>query len=159
IAAVVGLGLRHLRRETVAFHTYFNESVQGLDIGAPVKFRGVTIGAVSNLQIAPDHRHVVVTEDIDAKTVAQLGLTHVPPDLRAQLGSQGITGVKFVSIDFFDPKLNPLPVLPFELPPNYIPAAPSMMKNLEDTLTQAMDKLPDLVDAVVAIATRVDRMV
>src|SRR5690606_1939640 len=83
----------------------------------------------------------------------------VPPDLRTQLGSQGITGVKFVAIDFFDPKSNPPPDLSFEVPEHYIPAAPSMMKNLEDTVTRAMDKRPERVDAVVAIATRVDRLV
>ena len=33
------------------------------------------------------------------------------------------------------------------------------MKNLEDTITHAMEKLPEMVDAVVAITGRVDRMV
>jgi ABC-type transporter Mla subunit MlaD len=83
----------------------------------------------------------------------------VPIDLRAQLGSQGITGVKFIAIDFFDVKSNPPPELPFTVPVNdYIPAAPSMMKNLEDSITKAMDRLPEMVDAVVMIMGRVDRL-
>ena len=83
----------------------------------------------------------------------------IPPDLRAQLGSQGITGVKFIAIDFFDVKTNPAPELPFDVPADhYIPAAPSMMKNLEDTITKAMERLPEMVDAVVVIMSRVDRM-
>ena len=83
----------------------------------------------------------------------------IPPDLRAQLGSQGITGVKFIAIDFFDVKSNPPPELPFAVPEDhYIPAAPSMMKNLEDTITKAMDRLPEMVDAVVMIMGRVDRL-
>jgi ABC-type transporter Mla subunit MlaD len=173
-AVAVGLGARSMRKETVAYHTYFNESVQGLDVGAPVKFRGVTIGHVSAIEVAADHRHVDVVEDIDVSDIKRLGLVEaesggsgfkkrprflVPPDLRAQLGSQGITGVKFVAIDFFDPRSNPAPPLPFEAPDNHIPAAVSMMKNLEDTVSKAAEKLPELVDAVVAITSRVDRMV
>src|SRR6185295_11283947 len=110
-------------------------------------------------------------EELDVKDIRRLGLEeknssplkhakfHVPPEMRAQLGSQGITGVKFIGIDFFDPATNPPPPLPFAPRENYIPASPSLMKNLEDTITKAMDKLPELVDAVVAITSRVDRMV
>lgn len=174
IALAVGLGAQSMRKETVVYHTYFNESVQGLDVGSPVKFRGVTIGHVAAIEVAPDHRHVEVIQELDVRDIERLGLTHagespkigrhkarflVPPDLRAQLGSQGITGVKFVAIDFFDPKTNPPLPLPFPPPENHIPAATSMMKNLEDTISKAAEKLPELVDAVVAITSRIDRMV
>jgi phospholipid/cholesterol/gamma-HCH transport system substrate-binding protein len=168
IALLVTIGARSMKKETVVYYTYFNESVQGLEVGSPVKFRGVTIGHVSAIEIAPDHRHVEVASELDVNDIRRMGLAEadakkarflIPPDLRAQLGSQGITGVKFVSIDFFDSKSNPPPPLTFPLPDHYIPAAPSMMKNLEDTITKAMDRLPELVDAVVAITSRVDRMV
>lgn len=171
VVTTIALGAQSMKKDTTRYHTYFNESVQGLDVGAPVKFRGVTIGFVSAIEIAPDHRHVDVIEELDVVDIKRMGLADagltkrgktrfsIPPDLRAQLGSQGITGVKFVSIDFFDPKTNPPPELPFQPHDNYIPSAPSMMKNLEDTITKAMDKLPELVDAVVAITSRVDRMV
>lgn len=174
IAIAVGLGAHSMRKETIAYQTYFNESVQGLELGSPVKFRGVTIGHVSAIEVAADHRHVQVTEELDVQDIKRLGLTEkaeghvfgkkttrflVPPDLRAQLGSQGITGVKFIAIDFFDPKTNPPPPLPFEPTENYIPSATSMMKNLEDTISKAAERLPELVDAVVAITSRIDRMV
>ncbi len=173
LATVVAFGAQRAKRETVAYHTYFNESVQGLELGAPVKFRGVTIGFVSAIEIAPDHRHVDVVSELDVVDIRRMGLAEasegsgpkkhyrflVPADLRAQLGSQGITGIKYVSIDFFDPKSNPPPPLPFPVPEEHIPAAPSMMKSLEDSVTKAMDRLPELVDAVVAIVTRVDGLV
>ncbi len=169
VVTAIALGAQRMKKDTMKYHTYFNESVQGLDVGSPVKFRGVTIGYVSGIEIAPDRRHVDVTEELDVDDIQRMGLSeggggkngsrfHVPPDLRAQLGSQGITGVKFVSIDFFDPATNPPPNLKFAVSGNYIPAAPSMMKNLEDTVSKAMDKLPELVDAVVTITTRVDRL-
>jgi phospholipid/cholesterol/gamma-HCH transport system substrate-binding protein len=169
VAAIV-FGAASMRKETVRYHTYFNESVQGLELGSAVKFRGVTVGNVSAIEIAPDHRHVDVISDLDVSDIKRLGLTElggdvrhkarfsIPPDLRAQLGSQGITGVKFVAIDFFDVASTPPPPLPFATPERYIPAAPSMMKNLEDTITKAMERLPVMVDAVVLIMARVDRL-
>ena len=165
VALLAGAGIR---KNTVKYHSYFNESVQGLDLGSPVKFRGVTIGTVSAIDIAPDHRMVDVVSELDSKSVIRMGLNEqgaggiaerfaIPADLRVQLNSQGVTGVKFVAIDFFDVKSNPLPVLPFDVPCNhYIPAASSMMKNLEDTITKAMDRLPEMVDAVVMIMRRID---
>jgi paraquat-inducible protein B len=168
ILAAVFVGGAHIRKDTILYHSYFNESVQGLDLGSPVKFRGVTIGNVSVIEIAPDHRMVDVVSELDTKHVKRMGLTEaghahgsekfsMPTDLRAQLNSQGITGVKFVAIDFFDVKSNPPPQLPFAVPTgHYIPAASSMMKNLEDTVTKAMDRLPEMVDAVVMIMKRID---
>jgi phospholipid/cholesterol/gamma-HCH transport system substrate-binding protein len=156
------------QKDMIRYHTYFNESVQGLDVGSPVKFRGVTIGHVCAIEIAPDHRMVDVVSDLDTLEIMRMGLTEagrkhgserfsIPPDLRAQLNSQGVTGVKFVAIDFFDVKSNPSPQLPFVPPQNhYIPAAASMMKTLEDTITKAMERLPEMVDAVVMIMGRID---
>jgi paraquat-inducible protein B len=168
ILVAIVLGGAGLHHDTIRYHSYFNESVQGLDLGSPVKFRGVTIGNVSAIEIAPDHRRVDVVSDLDTKHAKRMGLIDagtgrgkerfsIPPDLRVQLNSQGITGVKFVAIDFFDVKSNPPPVLPFKVPDeHYIPAASSLMKNLEDTVTKAMDRLPEMVDAVVMIMRRID---
>ena len=61
-----------------------------------------------------------------------------------------------MAIDFFNPETNPLPVLPFETPQNYIPAAPSLMKNLEDSIVRAVDALPVVSERIAAAATRVD---
>ncbi len=168
VLTVVAFGARSMQTRTISYYSYFNESVTGLEVGAPVKFRGVTIGQVANITIAKDHRMVEVRSDIILTDIARMGFQEsrkganvtflLPPDLRAQLGSQGITGVKFVAIDFFDPRTNPPPVLAFAPDENYIPAASSLFKSLEDTLTNAMDKLPDLINAIVAIAAKVDRV-
>lgn len=170
IAAAGLFGAAQFHKDTICYHSYFNESVEGLDVGSPVKFRGVKIGSVSAIEIAPDHRMVNVVSDLETSEVKRIGLAEsgkeergekfaIPPDLRVQLASQGISGVKFVTIDFFDVKSNPLPILHFSVPTDhYIPAAASMMKNLEATITQAMDRLPEMVDAVVMIMGRVDRL-
>jgi paraquat-inducible protein B len=170
VTIAIGIGLDRAHKKTVPYWTYFNESVQGLDVGAAVKFRGVTIGHVAEIGVAPDHRMVAVKCDLIVDDIERMGLVEdgvdprhtrflVPPDLRTQLGSQGVTGVRFVAIDFFDPKTDPPPVLSFSPPANYIPAATSIMKTLEETVTKAMDRLPDLVDATVTVMARVDRLV
>lgn len=58
------LGARSLRKEVVRYVSYFDESVQGLETGSPIKFRGVTIGNVGWIDVAPDHRHVEVTSEL-----------------------------------------------------------------------------------------------
>ena len=123
MGTVVALGARSLEKTTVTYRSYFDESVQGLDVGSPVKFRGVTIGSVSSIGIAPDHQHVEIGSELVVDQLNDLGLNvvgdrkapriAVPPELRVQLGSSGITGVKFVLIDFFSIADNPIMPLPF----------------------------------------------
>ena len=167
LCTVVFLGARSLHKESVSYKTYFDESVQGLEVGSPIKFRGVTIGNVSGIDIAPDGRHVGVTSDLTILDLNELGLAdgvgpksriRVPPDLRVQLASAGITGVKFLQIDFFVIKDNPPPVLPFPVPENYIPAAVSTMKNLEDAVVHAVDRIPELADGFLKVTVQVTRL-
>jgi ABC-type transporter Mla subunit MlaD len=165
-ATALVLGARSLREDSFSYHTYFDESVQGLEVGAPVKYRGVGVGAVSKIGIAPDKRHVDVVYTLRIPELARLGLVEresdtefpIPEDLRAQIGTQGITGVKLVDLDFFDSKTAPPPALPFEVAPRTIPAAPSLFKNLEASLTEAVKALPAVLDAATTAIERVDAL-
>src|SRR6266567_8698143 len=47
VLLVIGTG-RFLQKR-ITIETYFNESVQGLDIGSKVKYRGVVIGEVTKI--------------------------------------------------------------------------------------------------------------
>lgn len=168
LGLAVALGAKGTHRDTVRFVTYFNESVQGLDVGAQTTFRGVRIGSVGAITIAPDHRMVEVHCDVDVGAMERMGLwprgyykqrrelPRPPPDLRAQLGSQGFTGIRYVLIDFFDPKTNPPPELSFPTPENYVPATKSLSKGLEDSVTKALDGLTALSDAALETIGHVD---
>lgn len=167
LATITFLGAESLKKQVVSYQTDFDESVQGLEVGSPVKFRGVTIGSVSAIGIGPDRRHVVVTSELAVADLSGLGLSvgkgdrskiRVPADLRMQVASQGITGVKFLLIDFFDVTDNPPPQLPYPVPENYIPAAVSTLKNLEDAVVRAVNRIPEIADGIVVVLAKVNRL-
>jgi paraquat-inducible protein B len=167
IGSIAALGARSFEKETVSYQSFFDESVQGLDVGSPVKFRGVTVGSVSVINIAPDHRHVAVTCRLEVSELNELGLSAargpkagmaVPPDLRVQIGSSGLTDVKFISIDFFPISDNPIIALPFPTPENYIPSARSTMKNLEESVVHAVDRFPELADEIVQLLGKISKL-
>jgi len=162
--ALVVLGARSLHHDTIQFVTYFDESVQGLVLGAPTTFRGVPLGVVSGIHVAPDHRHVEVQMQLERNELRRAGYPESepdappPPDLRAQIGSQGIVGVKFVLIDYFDPQRNPPPELLFPPGHHYIPAAVSTLRNVEQAVVVALHQLPEVGAQVAGVLERLDRL-
>jgi len=156
VASLVVLGARNWNQASVNYVSYFDESVQGLEIGSPVKFRGVSVGRVGAIEIAPDRRHVEVTSELDTSHVERLklvaggpgesgkALLDAHPDLRVQLAQAGITGVKFILMDYFDPKDHPLVELPFPVPENYLPAIESVLQNLQNSVVKSADRLPSI---------------
>ena len=173
LATVGALVARSLRQEVGHYISYFDESVQGLEVGSPIKFRGVTIGSVGKIEVAPDHRHVEVESELGKAVLSRLGLDvaagpvkrgaakklEQPIDLRAQLASAGVTGVKFLQLDFFTVADHPPPELPFPVPKNYIPATSSSMKDIESSLVRTMNSLPEITDQVTRILGRIDLFV
>ena len=161
---LVLLGARSLHRDTIQFVTYFDESVQGLALGAPTTFRGVPLGYVSGIHVAPDHRHVEVMMQLERNELRRAGYRESEPDapppadLRAQIGSQGIVGVKVVLIDYFDPDRNPPPELPFPPGHHYIPAAVSTLRNVEQAVVLALHQLPEVGTRVAGVLERLDRL-
>lgn len=140
--AALGLGLHGRRAPAVAYHTRFDESVQGLEVGAPVKYRGVPIGNVTHIEVAPDHRLVDVELAVESRTSRRLELDTPPPDLRAVLSSQGLTGVKYVDLDLV------AGAVAAPMPPRTFASEPSLGKQLE----QHGRVLADEVHGVIADA-------
>lgn len=166
LGAVVWLGAIAMNREQIEYKTYFDESVQGLELSSPVKFRGVTLGNVTGIDVAADRRHVEVAFSMEVRSLDQLRLLGagrhakmvIPPDMRAQITAAGITGVKFIQIDYFDQKDYPAPQLPFATPANYIPSAPSTMKNLEDSVIKTVNQFPDLAGEILSLLNRMNHI-
>jgi paraquat-inducible protein B len=155
-AGLVWLGAGDWNRRTRTIVTYFDESVQGLEEGSALKFRGVAVGTVTQISIAEDLRHVKVTAQAYEDVLENLGLAGSGPSLRAeevdqsglapriQLASAGITGVKFLLVDYFDARRFPIEPLPFDPGPDYIPSTPSTLKSIEEAVVDVGMQLPML---------------
>jgi ABC-type transporter Mla subunit MlaD len=163
VAAAVALVL-FLSQGTVhdglRYETYFSESVQGLDIGSPVKFRGVTLGQVSEVGLVtaeymadqavdagrPETRMVVVRWVIDPKRLGRVPdqATDISRGLRARLASQGITGLVYIELDFVDPAKFPADKVPWTPRDIYMPSMPSTITQVQDAAEALADKLQNI---------------
>jgi len=92
ILVFIWLGMSRFLQKGRFYVTYFDESVQGLDVDSPVKYRGVFIGRVDNIGVAPDSKLIKVVLKIESGQ--ELGQNIV-----AQMKSVGITGRMFVELD------------------------------------------------------------
>jgi ABC-type transporter Mla subunit MlaD len=166
IAAAIGLVLflsRDMVRNGLEFETYSKESVQGLVNGAPVKFRGVTLGEVTQIGLVsaeypeamPAERDptsyelVVIRFTVDPKKlgrVLDIELA-VQLGLRARLATAGLTGVAYLELDFVDPKKFPAEKVPWTPRVDFIPAIPSTIEQVQDAAEALLSKL-DSVDVV-----------
>lgn len=82
---------------------YFTDSVSGLELGAPVKLRGVRVGTVTDIKVDPVQiERVTVSVELKPETP-------IKEDSRATLQFQGITGLKFIEISDGTVDANPLP--------------------------------------------------
>lgn len=139
IAVAIWLGASRFFEESKTFVTYFSESVQGLDSGSAVKYRGVPAGRVSRIGIAPDGDLIEVVMDIDVTLAKTL---QGDPTLRAQLELSGITGLRFLEIDrHTGPSLNESPPLNFPPPYELMPSSRSSFKAIQEALKDVYDKV------------------
>jgi phospholipid/cholesterol/gamma-HCH transport system substrate-binding protein len=90
-AILIWVGATQYFEKGRKYISYFNESVQGLQKDSEVKFRGVKVGRVEDIVIAPDNLQVGVVMVVDLKF-------DPTKDYAAQLQLTGITGVMFVNL-------------------------------------------------------------
>lgn len=136
------LGGRKLFQPTYTFETYFTESVAGLEVGSPLRFRGVPLGQVSeiltsaaeyerDIPLVKRRNYIVVRAKVtlSAKEAIQVrrdAPAMVKMGLRAETQLAGITGQQYLTVDYLDPlKYRPLE---FGWTPKYeyVPSAPSL---------------------------------
>jgi len=163
VLVVIGSGRWFQPKLTI--ETYFNESVQGLDIGSKLKYRGVVIGEVKYIgftynryqldrPIAQRARYVLVEAQIQPKllggragagdlTEQKSADLEIEKGLRMRLAPQGITGTSYLEIDYVEPAP---PVLAIDWTPDniYIPSAPSTVTTVVNSLIDTLQRLHNL---------------
>jgi phospholipid/cholesterol/gamma-HCH transport system substrate-binding protein/paraquat-inducible protein B len=155
------LGLSNIFEKKVKVASIFGESVQGLDIGSPVKFRGVPIGRVTKISLCVNDINIRVDMELypsvfdvsnQLRTSADIKnffgpylQEEVDKGLRCQLAFAGITGLKYIELDYYEPAK--FPVRDFSkssrLAPDiyYLPARDSVFKDILRLLSESMEKI------------------
>jgi phospholipid/cholesterol/gamma-HCH transport system substrate-binding protein len=154
VVSIIVLGAGSFLQKKAIVETYFVESVQGLEEGAPLKFRGVRIGKVSDITLVgkeyiTQHRYVLIRATIFPETFRTMctptnetdlnkkAVKEVEQGLRIQLSFQGLTGTAHLEMDYMDARHNPPLKIDWKPKYCYIPSAPSTISRLSD----AVDKI------------------
>ncbi len=176
VVAIVLLSSGALFRDTIAVVSLFDGSVQGLQIGAPVSFRGVQIGMVKEIRLAlpndprfsdPDNvdARIPVVYEIDRTLLAARGgrpeqLSEervrqlVEQGLRAQLFTESfVTGRLLISLDFrpdVEARLDD-----WDLGYVEVPTIATPIEEIQQQLAAVFDRLAEVdIEALMASADR-----
>lgn len=129
------------------YRIYFAESVSGLSLGSPVKYRGVNVGQVMDIAIdKKDPRYIRTTVAIRDDTPVTVGMV-------ASLKLQGITGAVYVELSGGQPGAQDLAE---SQPKNRVPVIPSEASSINAImmqLPQIMDKLSHFADQLAKLST------
>jgi paraquat-inducible protein B len=158
VAGVLIFGSGQLFKNTSRYVCFFPGNVDGLNVGAPVKFKGVEIGSVVDIRLrlpeqppvaaVPKEFRIPVTIEIDNRRVEALGFSAhrdikqvVERGLRAQLNAQSlVTGLLFVQLRF-DPETPPVFVLPPGSKLDEIPTMPTAMEQVQSAAENVFSDL------------------
>jgi paraquat-inducible protein B len=156
VVGVLLLGGAEWLTEKRTFVAYFEGSVKGLNVGAPIEFQGVKVGSVTDIQLQfltddmqlripvffqlEPHRISQVGREVEAK--GQFLKPLVARGLRAQLEMQSmVTGQLIVQLGFF-------PDTPVKLVGDgkipEVPTVPTTMQAVARTVTEALTEIRQL---------------
>jgi phospholipid/cholesterol/gamma-HCH transport system substrate-binding protein len=164
LGGILFFGVSQFLVPKVTIMTIFRDSVDGLQIGSPVKYSGVNIGSVSKILIRSDG-YVTVKMDLNLQTLDMHekkefeGKIAYDPDFasntvrkyvkdgyRCILQLRGITGEKYISIKHFSTSDSTNKFKDFKfvnIPGNalYIPSVPSLVSGAADNISEILEKL------------------
>ncbi len=156
-AILLSLGIADIFERKIVITTIFTESVQGLEHGAPLKLKGVTIGRVTGMTVNLNKKHVRVDMEAVLSAVAPDGgrgkydaekfgehiENEIIKGLRCRLDLTGITGMKYVELNYFTPAN---PVLAIRPPDDvlYIPSTPSLLSGISSSLSETMARIASI---------------
>lgn len=159
LTALLSFGRVNFFSKPQRFVVHFDETIQGLDLGSPVKLRGVRVGRVVQINLRfleKEDKSIVVVlcelnrdairddqgEEIDISDRSQLEEL-IDRGLRAHLGLLGLaTGLLYVELDFMDPAEHPQPAA--EPVPSEYPVVPSVRSTISEFQANLTEILTDV---------------
>jgi paraquat-inducible protein B len=156
LVGIIAVSSDAMRSSKYFIETYVDESVQGIDIGTPFKFRGVKVGNVSEIamvstvydtsrmyvmiRVALEDRAVMEDQEAWQQQIGEM----ISEGLRLKLVPQGITGLSFLEAEFYpDTESAPLEI-DWEPDYIYIPSTPAMMTLLSRSIERMAAEISTL---------------
>jgi paraquat-inducible protein B len=172
VAALIIFGGGKFFRETNRYVAFFEGSVKGLNVGAPVMFRGVRIGKVDDFKVYydapetqfkipvlitlyPDKVHGIgIDREVNREQSKEFWRKMLESGFRAELQMQSlVTGQLGIQLDFYpNSPLKLYGIEEFDLPPDVreIPTIQSGLQQLTKTIEQIpLDKIVEDVSAAI----------
>jgi phospholipid/cholesterol/gamma-HCH transport system substrate-binding protein len=157
VIGVIVLGVGTVLQKKALVETYIDESVQGLDVGSPVKFRGVPVGSVERISLTSAEyntarQYVLVRMSIssnmfqfpvnDPKSAALK--RELDRGFRVRLAPQGLTGVAYLETDYLDPERNPPLEIDWQPAHPYIPSTRSRITQVSEAVERIVQNIGDI---------------
>ncbi len=138
IGITIWLGASRYLEVSQTAVAYFSESVQGLEADSPVKFRGVPVGRVKSIRLAPDGRLIEVVLSLNKSFKIREGLG-------IKINLLGLTGLKYLEMDTFKPDQVREPIqLTFKPEYPVIATYPSDIREIGNALDNIFQKVKDV---------------
>lgn len=138
VGIIVWIGASQYFEKGAMYVTYFDESVQGLQKDSSVKYRGVEVGRILKIGVAPDNKFIEVVMKINLRN-------DLERTTMTQLKAVGITGIVFVELDQQHPEAMKLsPQINFATEYLVIPSRPSETKQILSGIYDVIDKINDV---------------
>ncbi|MFH1112323.1 MAG: MlaD family protein [Pseudomonadota bacterium] len=138
IGITIWLGASRYLEVSQTAVAFFSESVQGLEADSPIKFRGVPVGRIKSIRLAPDGRLIEVVLSLHKSFTIKEGLG-------IKINLLGLTGLKYLEMDTFKPDQMKEPIQ-FSFKPRYpvIPTYPSDIREIGNALDNVFQKVKDV---------------
>ena len=137
-ATIIWVGASRILMKGSLYAVYFDESVQGLQVDSAIKYRGVDIGTVQSIGVAPDYRLIEVIMKIDLDSNMQ-------HQTIASLKTAGITGIVFIELDrIAEGELASSPKLSFKSDYPVIPSRKSEISRFLSDTSIIMQNIKDI---------------
>ena len=160
------LFIQRLRsRAVLAMVTYTTENVSGLNVSSPVRYRGVSIGRVTELRVDPRGSVIEVDFELFLDRLSTIGanverirqtadLAGIFHNLRAQIIGNPVTGEAYLLLDA--PENPPAPIaLGFTPNRTYIPSMPTPLAALRDRVPEVLERAEATLRLLSEIVARI----